>query len=336
MEHILIEKAAQHVGDMVVHALEHVPNQDALVVYDTDCELTNILTEAYRRALPQATFLEFGTHTKQEIISAFDALRPRDLVVLIQSSSFRLDEFRIRLHLFDHGLKVIEHTHLYRNSPDTWETYIDSLAYDASWYRTVGPNLACRLESANELRILSKNAELVVTGGLETPKLNIGDYTGMKNVGGTFPIGEVFTEARDFLQMNGSVMLDCFAGSDFCVQMFPAFRVEIHEGLVTSWDSSAPEAFGTIIHAIRERERPLVREIGFGLNRAITRTRYMQDITAFERILGIHLSLGEKHSVYKKPGITSDKCRFHVDVFPVVEQVLVDGVPIYLDGTYQV
>lgn len=67
-----------------------------------------------------------------------------------------------------------------------------------------------------------------------------------------------------------------------------------------------------------------------------TRERYPQDITAFERILGLHLSLGEKHSVYKKPGITTHKTKFHVDVFPVVDRVLVDGEVIFENGKYVV
>jgi hypothetical protein len=87
-----------------------------------------------------------------------------------------------------------------------------------------------------------------------------------------------------------------------------------------------------MFHTLTAVERPLVREIGFGLNRAITREQYVLDISAYERIHGLHFSLGEKHSVYKKPGITSDKSRFHVDVFPVVDTVTVDGSLLF-DGT---
>jgi leucyl aminopeptidase (aminopeptidase T) len=174
----------------------------------------------------------------------------------------------------------------------------------------------------------------VVTGGVESPKLNIGDYTGMENIGGTFPIGEVFTESKVFAQMNGSFQIYAFAGPDFSINMHKPFRVEVKEGQIVSWADDAPESFIKIVEVIKEYERPLIREIGFGLNRAITKERYLQDITAFERILGMHLSLGEKHSVYKKEGITTHKTKFHVDLFPVVDRVTADGEVIFENGKY--
>jgi hypothetical protein len=181
---------------------------------------------------------------------------------------------------------------------------------------------------------MAEGQTLTVRGGLENPKLNIGDYTGMENVGGTFPIGEVFTEGKDFAQMNGSAMIYAFAGGDFCVNMHEPFRIDIEGGIVTGWADNAPKGFTDIVEAIRLYERPLIREIGFGLNRAITKERYLQDITAFERILGLHLSMGEKHSVYKKEGIPTHKTKFHVDLFPVVDEVTADGTTVFKNGTY--
>ncbi|OIP66281.1 MAG: hypothetical protein COV32_00820 [Candidatus Yonathbacteria bacterium CG10_big_fil_rev_8_21_14_0_10_43_136] len=72
------------------------------------------------------------------------------------------------------------------------------------------------------------------------------------------------------------------------------------------------------------------------MNRAITLKRYVEDITAFERILGLHFSLGEKHSVYKKEGITAQKAKFRVVVFPFVDRVLTDSEVIFEDGKYKV
>ena len=86
-----------------------------------------------------------------------------------------------------------------------------------------------------------------------------------------------------------------------------------------------------IIKLVSSLERPLIREIGFGLNRAITKERYLGDITAFERILGMHMSLGEKHSVYKKPGIRTNKSKFHVDLFLEIDKVKADGLVIFLE-----
>lgn len=333
----LLTSATKNVGDIVRTAIEHKPSERALVVYDTRYGLTNILTEAYRTVLPNARFLDFDSVTKEEIISAFDEMRPNDLVVLIQSSNFLLDAFRIRLHLFNKKLKVIEHLHLYRNTEAVWDIYINSLEYDPTWLRNVGPKLKVKLERAHEIRIESDGVSLVVAGGVETPKLNIGDYTGMENIGGTFPIGEVFTEAKDFSKMNGSFMIYGFADTTtFTIDMYKPFRVDVKEGLIVGWSEDAPESFAKVISHIKEFERPIIREIGFGLNKAITRERYMEDITAFERILGLHFSIGEKHSVYKKEGITAHKAKFHVDVFPVVDRVLADGEVIFEKNKYLV
>jgi hypothetical protein len=81
--------------------------------------------------------------------------------------------------------------------------------------------------------------------------------------------------------------------------------------------------------------RPSLNALLLKTSRAITRERYPEDITAFERILGLHFSLGEKHSVYKKEGITTHKARFHVDVFPLVDKITADGVVIFEAGEYR-
>ena len=332
----LLALATKNISDIISIAIEHKAGEQALVVYDTRYGLTDILTEAYRVALPHARFVDFDKVSKEEVISSFDEMRPSDLVVLIQSSNFLLDAFRIRLHLFNKKLKVIEHLHLHRNTEDVWDVYVNALEYDIAWYRGTGPKIKAQIDTTNELRIQAGGAELVVTGGLESSKLNTGDYTGMENKGGTFPIGEVFTEARDFSKMNGSFLCYAYAGANFSVDMHGPFRVDVKEGLVVGFSDNAPETFAKIISNIKEFERPIIREIGFGMNRAITRERYVQDITAFERILGMHFSLGEKHSVFKKEGIPAHKAKFHVDLFPLVDRVLADGKVIFEDGEYLV
>lgn len=330
----LVALATQNIGNMVTLALMHDDSHKALVIYDTENELTEILTEAYRRVLPNANFLDFASLSKEQIIAEFDALAAKDLVVLIQTSDFRLNEFRIRIHLFQKKLKVIDHQHLYRNDPDSWQTYINALAYDPSWYRTIGPKLKETLQDAKSLRFDSADHSLVISSGFEIPKLNIGDYEGMENVGGTFPIGEVFTEGKDLTQMNGSMFVYAFAGTDFHINMHEPFRVDIENGLVVHWGANAPTSFGDVVHQVQTNERAIIREIGFGLNRAITREHYVKDITAFERILGIHFSLGEKHTVYKKAGIVADKTRYHVDLFPVIDKVFADEMLIFEDSHY--
>jgi aminopeptidase len=326
----LIDIASTNIQDILSSSIKLQSSEKVLVIYDTNYELTNILTQGYKNALAnlnhEAQFLDFDElikDGKEKIIELFNELSPRDVVVLIQSSNFRLDDFRIRLHLFSHKLKVIEHMHLYRNKPEVFDVYINSLKYDDSeqnWYQTMQTRLVEELSSTSNLEIKFQDATLNVSE-LEVPKINIGDYTGMENIGGTFPIGEVFTEAKDFATMNGSIYIYAFANREFNISYYEPFRLDITNGIVTGYGDNTPSEFIDVLDLIKSYERPLIREIGFGLNRAMTKDRPLGDITAFERILGMHMSLGEKHSVYKKPGITVHKTKFHVDLFLCLDQV---------------
>jgi len=109
-----IKTATHHIRDILSLAIMHTPEQKALVIFDTQCALAITLTEAYKRALPTAEFKDFNTLSSAEILNAFKKLAPNDLVILIQSTSFRLNDFRIRVELFEQSLKVIEHPHLAR------------------------------------------------------------------------------------------------------------------------------------------------------------------------------------------------------------------------------
>jgi aminopeptidase len=332
----LVVRAAKNISDILHLSIKHTLDQKSLVIYDTQHGLTRILLEAYKIALPNAKFVDFNSVNKEAILLEFEQLEPGNLVVLLQSSNFRLDDFRIRLHLFNKKFKVIEHMHLYRNDEANWDVYVDSLEYDENWYHTMGSALYAKLSTTNELNIISGSSTLVVTGGVEIPKLNIGDYTGMDNIGGTFPIGEVFTESKDFTQMNGSIKVYAFASQDFTISFHEPFMVMIEQALIVGYGPNTPQDFKHIVEVVKQYERPLIREIGFGLNRAITKEKHLGDITAFERILGMHMSLGEKHSVYKKPDIRTNKSKFHIDLFLQIDSVLCDGKVIFEGRKYTI
>jgi leucyl aminopeptidase (aminopeptidase T) len=79
-----------------------------------------------------------------------------------------------------------------------------------------------------------------------------------------------------------------------------------------------------------------VREVGLGLNRAFTQEKMVSDIGTFERMCGVHLSLGAKHGSYNKPNIKKSAAKYHVDVFALTESVTLDGEIIYRDGEWLV
>ena len=157
---LLQQKADINIADIISKSIKFdFKNQKTLIVFDTQNELTKILTNSYKKLLPEAKLINIDASNREEIITSFNQMSANDLVVLIQSSSFRLDKFRIRLHLFNLNLRVIEHLHLYRNPEETWEIYIDSLAYDENWYHTMGKFLINKLDTDKDLIITSSDQE---------------------------------------------------------------------------------------------------------------------------------------------------------------------------------
>jgi len=332
-----IDTAARHLGDVLNHAFEHRDHHAAIVVFDTQCELAVAITDAYRQALPDGTFMDFDRVHKSTILAGFDILEPDDLVVLVQSTSFRLDAFRIRVELFRRGLKVIEHPHLARMPGPEGLVYIDALSYDPAYYRVVGGALKQRLDRAQVCVVESDGERLTFGAGFEDAKLNVGDYSAMKNIGGQYPIGEVFTESRDLEAVNGRVRVALFGDMSFSVNRPDALiTLVIERGRVTDVIDSTPE-FDLVLESIRVDEGEVrVRELGLGMNRAFTHERIVTDVGAYERMCGVHLSLGSKHAVYNKPEIKKKTARQHVDVFVLTDAVRLDDEVIYRDGAWVV
>lgn len=330
----LISLAAKNLSDIVTHAIALGPTEQAYVIYDTQAPLTQIFLEGYRNALPNGEFIDFASVTPEQILQKFNECKPGDLVILLQSTNFRLNEFRIRIELFERKLKTIEHVHLARITEDEFERYINALAYDPNYYRPLGRGLKDILDTAQEFVVTCPGTSLTYTGGMENSKLNIGDYSGMKNVGGTYPIGEVFTEPKDLEQVNGEAMIFGYAGEDHKVRIVKSFKVYIDKGILTA--PNAPEEFKKILDLIREDEEVLVREFGLGLNPAMGKHASVADITAFERQKGLHISLGAKHAIYAKQGLSRKKGRYHVDVFLDIDTITADGKAIYKDGDFVV
>jgi leucyl aminopeptidase (aminopeptidase T) len=324
------------VRDLLTHAIEHAAPRTALVVYDRRSPLNEVLTEAYRRALPDGRFIDFDSVEPQQVLDAFASLQAKDLAVLIQTTSFRLNDYRIRMELFKQGLKVIEHMHLSRMPGEQGLIYIDALAYDPAYYRGTGHALQAHINRARSAVVDSGGERLVFDSPFEEAKLNIGDYSAMKNVGGLFPIGEVFTEAQDLEAVNGRVKVFVFGDTSFRVNRPETpITMIVEKGRVTGAENSTPE-FDNMLAIIRAHEGEVwVRELGFGMNRAFSRERMVDDIGTYERMCGIHLSLGAKHGQYQKPQFKRKDARYHVDVFAVTEAVWLDDDQIYRDGAWQ-
>jgi aminopeptidase len=335
----VISTAGRHLCDILTLAFNHDDSHAAVVVFDTRCELSRALTAAYRLALPKASFIDFDTSTPEAVLAMLAPLVASDLVVLIQSTNFRMDAFRIRVELFKRELKVIEHPHLGRMPGEQVLFYIDALAYDPAYYRGVGNALKQKIDAANGGVVDSGNgARLVFASPFESAKLNVGDYSEMKNVGGQFPIGEVFTEAKDLEAVSGQVRIFIFGDTTFSVNRpDQPITLVVEKGQVVDALDSTPE-FDQVLANIRADEGGVVwlRELGFGMNRAFTKDRTVNDIGTYERMCGIHLSLGAKHGIYGKPNFKRGDGKHHVDVFAVTDAVLLNDEVVYRDGNWVV
>lgn len=329
--------ARQAVTGILRDAIEHTGAQDALIVADTRCALAAGLGQAYRDCLPGARYLDFDAVTPEQVLAAFATLAAGDLVVLVQSTNFRLEAFRIRVELFKRGLKVIEHVHLSRMPGEESLRYLAALDYDPVYFRSVGHALKHRIDRARHGRLDSGGALLHFDSPFEDAKLNIGDYRDMHNVGGQFPIGEVFTEARDLEKVHGRVRIFVFGDTNFRVNR-PAQPITliVERGRIVEVIDSTP-AFDEVLGKIRADEGEVwLREFGFGMNRAFSAANMVSDIGTYERMCGIHLSLGAKHGVYGKPQFRRKDARYHIDVFAVTEAVYLDDVCVFQDGAWQV
>lgn len=329
--------AASHLKNILSIAFEHTPAHTAVIVYDHNSALASILTEAYRTCLPTATCINFDAVAPAFILETLEHLQASDLVILIQSTNFRLEAYRLRVELFKKGLKVIEHPHLGRMDGKEVDYYIDSLAYDPGYYRMVGPALKAKIDVAAGGVIDSGGEQLIFSGKFEPAKMNIGDYREMKNIGGQFPIGEVFTESVDLEAVNGRVRIFVFGDTTFTVNRpEKPITLVISKGQVIDALDSTPE-FDRVLANIRADDGVVwVRELGLGMNPAFSKDRTVRDIGTYERMRGIHLSLGSKHGSYAKPHIKRGEGRHHVDVFAITESVRLGDEEVYRDGTWVV
>ncbi len=329
--------AREAVATMVNEAIRQTPEEGMWILADGDFSLTREIASAYREVFPWAVYRAWNAGEPELIKQEIRDLKPGTLVVLVQSMNFRLDAFRIRMELFARGLKTIEHVHLARMRTEEEQTrYLEGIRVRPQYFTTQAQWLTNQITNAEWLEIESGAGSVIRWDSpLEPAKLNIGDYSEMKSIGGTFPIGEVFTEAKHVFKANGEVTVFAFANSQFEMEAFEPFKVKIVDGIVQV-QGHEPEMFQKTMAQISEIERAVVREIGFGLNPAFGKNSYVADVTAFERQRGLHLSIGEKHSVYHpKPDLKKrDHARFHVDVFVDVKRVRTQAAVLFDDGDW--
>lgn len=302
----------------IKHCYEH--DGDIVVVHDNDSVLSKALMEEFKLAYPESTFHLFCEDTK----SFLDSLEPT-MIVLIQSSSFRITKDRLRVDLCLKGHKVMEFVRLERIK--NVSVYLESLRFDSPRYRALGQWLSS-LEGP--IKIMNGDCTFTVPE-TDVWKYNDGYFNKLYSAG--FPIGEAFTEAKDLSSTNGTLTVFGFPNMDIKLQTVDPFTMTIKDGRVIS--HNGPQQFEDILQMIRDVEgEVLVREIGFGFNRGMGPERTVAEPTAFERFEGVHVSLGKKHALYRKKISKKVYQKYHIDCFCLVKKIVIGDTTVY-NGNFE-
>lgn len=109
------------------------------------------------------------------------------------------------------------------------------------------------LHSEVELSVIK--CALRYGSGLEPCKLNTGDYSNIRDVGGTYPVGEVFSESRLLDQVDGICLVWAYPNMQRLMS-FPGvpFRLFIKHGRVVGVDPHSPLDFRQMLAEIRHSE----------------------------------------------------------------------------------
>lgn len=256
------------------------------------------------------------------------------IVILVQSTNFRLSTFRIRLELFHLGIHVVEFNHLAYILDTEFDTFADSLMYRTSEYVRIQNVFTWLMWVARSTRIQSVNGDILTFWPVEKIRGNTGDYSQSENKWWTFPIGELFTEAINLSDLNGKCLIESYPREDFSVEHCAPFELIIKNGRVLP-DENFPAPFAKLYNWIVQFEwEVMVRELWMGLNPAITEKNSLSDINFYERKTGIHLSLWKKHGIYGKKLPKTEIQRFHIDIFIALDSVFVDEKRVFENGKW--
>ncbi|CAF1563525.1 unnamed protein product, partial [Didymodactylos carnosus] len=342
---VLVERVKSSVRNILDDSIKLQDSEHLFILYDELVLLNQIITAAYSDMFSSRKLIELMNFTKfstDQILTKLNELKANDCVVLIQSQQFRFNDYHIRLELFKRKIKIIEHVHLDIIKLDEYENYVESLVFSPVKYHDLAYGLKSIVDQCQHIQVVCMDgSECYYEGGMNECKLNIGDYEGMSDVGGTYPIGEVFTEAKDLLKMNGNLTIWSYPSLENTVEVPPQpIKLTIKNGQLefnptNNEPQNCTETFNKLLTLIKDGEGDIcVRKFGLGLNEGMGKHAIVQDIFAFERQHGMHISLGKKHNVSKAATIKKKETQFHINVFVDVKTITVDDTIIFDNGKY--
>lgn len=332
------ELAFQVVSDSIFKQMQ-CNDEQIILLYDRDSSLAKILSEAYIKSLPEhAEKIEYAEEKKEMLIEKLRALPAGSNVFLVQSSNFRLDDFRIRLQLFNNGVGCLEHALLQTVTDKMIETYLNAFAWRGEEYKAIGEMFTTAFSKARSTKIYSGENSVLEFGPMEEAKINDSRFYSQKNRGGGAICGEVFSEAKDFDTVNGEVTINAYPDDTFKMVWCDPFTITIEKSFITKYSDNTPQQFiDNVITRVQEGEdgRVMVREAGFGLNPALSKETPLPYVNICERMRGFHLSVGKKHNIFRDKFSKDVIQRFHIDIFADTKQVWCDDTLMFENGEYK-
>lgn len=317
---------------------ENIKEKKIILVYDLDSELSKLVSFWYIENLKNNTNAEiilFSDINKIELREKLFSLEAFSTVIFVQSTNFRLEDFRVRMSLQHRNIWWIEHNHLIYIKDYEIPNYINSITYRTPYYKILSDNLKNKLEKSNSLKVISnKDTCLFIEWGFEDVKQNTWNYE-LNNRYWTFPLWENFTESKDFSKVNWELYVCAYPWEDFQVRFCEPFKIKVKESILICIDKNTPKEFLDIFEKIKNSEwNVMMRELWFWLNPAISMQNTLSDVNAFERMAWFHISIGKKHNIYRKKLHKDIIQRFHIDIFPQVSQIYCDDELIFDNWEY--
>jgi len=331
-------QAIKHILEDNLEILKSPYKENKIVlVYDKDSKLSSLISSAYIQNLKNyqnldIEIIDFNKSDKNSLKEKLVNLSKNSTVILVQSTNFRLEDFRIRVTLHKAWVWCLEHNHLWYILDDQIENYIDAIEYKTPYFEELSAKLKKISDKADSLIIVSKDwNKLIFKWAFEDMKQNTGNYT-WKNRWWSFPIWENFTEIKDFKKANWKVAIRAYPDTKMMMHFLDKpFILEIKESLVVGWSNNTPKEFVEILEMIKENEdwEIYLRELGFWLNNWISWDKKLADVNAFERIAWFHMSLWKKHGIYRKKFPRKITQRYHIDIFSDTDKIFFDDKLIF-------
>ncbi len=311
----------------------HISEQNRVITSHNLAE--NIRVGLDHHEVMETTGAEVLDLQVESIKSELLGLPKGSIAILVQSTNFRLSTFRIRLELFNIGVHVIEFNHLAYIKENEFETFEKSLAYHREEYIHALEKFSTHINNGLTPLCRSSKGHILSFWEVERARGNTGDYRDSEHKWGTFPIGEIFTEAINLESVSGQALIEAYPGDTFEVVHDTPFLIRIEKWRVLP-SPDFPPGFQQVYGLIMEAEgEVMVREFWLGLNTAINRENPLSDINFYERKIGVHLSLGKKHGIYGKKLPKTMIQRYHIDVFLDLGEVYMGDECIFKDGGWK-